>query len=167
MLARVTVAAGAAFLALALILALTSPGVTRAGVLAPAADDGVVRVRSAYAMDETVSRLKQDIAQKGIVFFLAVDQSRLAREAGIELSPSTLLIFGNPALGSHFITAKPEAGLDWPVRLLVSEDDSGQVWVIYNDFGWIARRHRIASRDAEFTMASKVIASITASVAAQ
>lgn len=129
-----------------------------------AADDGVVRVKSNYDMAETVDRLKKDIAEKGILFFDEIDQSKLASDAGIELAPSTLLLFGNPPLGTLFITADPDAGLDWPVRLLVYQDDKGQVWVAYTDFAWIARRHGITNRDKEFAMATEVIGSITSSV---
>lgn len=128
-------------------------------------DDGIVKVRSAYGVDETVSRLKADIEKKGIKFFLTVDQSALGADAGIKLNRSTLLIFGNPPLGVQFVTSNANAGLDWPVRLLVSQDDQGQVWAIYTDFGWIARRHGISDREAQFKMASDVIASITSSVA--
>ncbi len=128
------------------------------------AEDGVVRVKSGYTFDETIARLKADIAAKGITFFMAVDQAKLASDSKIKLRPSTLLIFGNPALGAQFLTANPVAGLDWPVRLLVHQDANGDVWTVYSDFRWIARRHRIADRDVAFTMASKVIASITASV---
>lgn len=131
----------------------------------PIKKDGIITLRSAYPLSETIERLKADIAAKGIVFFMAVDQSKLAGDAGIKLRPSTLLIFGNPALGSHFITAKPEAGLDWPVRLLVYEDANGNVSTAYTDFDWIARRHGITNREAQFEMASKVIESITSSVA--
>lgn len=122
--------------------------------------DGVVKVKSLYGFDETISRLKTDIAKKNIMFFTAIDQARLAAGAGIELRPSTLLIFGNPPLGIQFLTSNPNAGLDWPVRLLVMQDAEGQVWVLYTDFGWIARRHRINNRDAAFKMASQVITSI-------
>lgn len=150
----------------ACLLAAGAPGPARAAQ-PMLAGDGIITVRSAWPMDETVSRLKADIAAKGIVFFSAIDQARLAADAGIKLNPSTLLIFGNPPLGVQFITAKPAAGLDWPVRLLVYQDDKGTVWTAYTDFHWIARRHRIANRDAAFKMASEVIASITASVAAK
>jgi uncharacterized protein (DUF302 family) len=80
-------------------LAASSPAVMRAD------NDGVVRVRSAYPMGETIERLKKDIAEKGIKFFAEIDQSKLAAEAGIKLQPSVLLIFGNPPLGTQFITA--------------------------------------------------------------
>ena len=140
------------------------------GVLAaPAAaqEDGVIRVKSAYPMKETIHRIKADIAKKGITYFADIDQSKLAAAAGIKLRPSTLLVFGNPGLGSHFITAKAEAGLDWPVRLLVTQDESGQVWALYTDFKWIAARHGIRDRDQEFATATGVIASITSSITAQ
>lgn len=130
------------------------------------AGDGIVRVQSAYSFSETVRRLKDDIEKKGIMFFSAVDQAKLGAGAKITLKPSTLLIFGNPPLGIHFLTANPNAGLDWPVRLLVTQDERGQVWMTYTDFGWIAKRHRITNREAEFKMASEVIASITSAAAA-
>jgi len=131
-----------------------------------AAADGVVKVRSAYPMDVTIARIKADIAQKGIMFFTAVDQQQLAAGAGIALPPSTLLMFGNPALGSQFITAKGEAGLDWPVRLLVQQDADGNVWAIWTDFTYIAHRHGITTRDAQFAMANGVVASITSAIKA-
>ena len=130
-------------------------------------EDGVVKVKSAYGFDETITRIEADIAKKGIKFFLAVDQTQLGADAGIKLNPSTLLIFGNPPLGIQFLTSNPDSGLDWPVRLLVRQDDGGQVWAVYTDFGWIAKRHGITDREAQFKMASDVIASITSSVASK
>jgi uncharacterized protein (DUF302 family) len=127
--------------------------------------DGIVKVKSAHNFDETIELLKKDIASKGIMFFMAVDQAKLGANAGIKLLPSTLLIFGNPPLGIQFLTSNPNAGLDWPVRLLVTQDEKGQVWAIYTDFDWIKRHHGIENRDDAFKMASTVIASITSSVA--
>ena len=129
--------------------------------------DGVIRLRSAYGMDETIARIKQDIAHKGIMFFDEIKQSELAAKAGIKLNPSTLLVFGNPPLGILFLTSNPDSGLDWPVRLLVRQDENGAVWVAYTDFNWIARRHNITDRDAQFKMASMVIQSITDGVRAK
>ena len=126
--------------------------------------DGVVKVKSAYSMAETIARLQNDIVDKKIMIFTVVDQARLAAAAGIDLGPSTLLIFGNPPLGTQFLTSNPIAGLDWPVRLLVYEDRNHDVWLAYTDFEYIAQRHGIADRGAAFKMASNVIASIASSV---
>jgi uncharacterized protein (DUF302 family) len=132
-----------------------------------AGEDGLIKVKSAYGIDETVARLKSDIAAKGIMFFSAIDQSQLAAGAGIPLRPSTLLIFGNPPLGTQFMTSNPYSGLDWPVRLLVIQDEKGDVWAAYTDFAWIARRHGIHDREQQFGMASAVVDSITSSVRAR
>jgi len=140
---------------------------TSAVSLALAGDDGIVKVKSAYSMGHTIERLKKDIADKGIKFFDEIDQSKLAADAGIKLHPSVLLVFGNPPLGTQFITANANAGLDWPVRLLVFENDKGEVWTAYTDFDWIARRHGIKNRNDQFKMASSVITSITSSVKAK
>jgi uncharacterized protein (DUF302 family) len=129
-----------------------------------ASDDGIVRIRSAYSMPETIKRLKKDVADKGIMFFNEIDQSKLAADAGVTLRPSTLIVFGNPPLGTLFLTSNPSAGLDWPVRVLVYQDEKGDVWVNYTDFTWIAHRHGIMDRDDAFKKASEVITSITSTV---
>lgn len=133
-----------------------------------AGDDGVIRVKSAYPMAETIARLKGDVAAKGIRFFDEIDQAKLAADAGIKVLPSTLLVFGNPPLGTQFLNARQQAGLDWPVRLLVQQDERGEVWAVYTDFGWIARRHDITGEAAKpFLTATGVIASITSSILAK
>jgi uncharacterized protein (DUF302 family) len=135
-----------------------------AGQSAAALDNGVARMKSDYRMAETVDRNKKDIAAKGITFFAEIDQAKLAADNGIALRPSTLLIFGNPKLGSQFITSEPSSGIDWPVRLLVFEDKDGQVWTIHDDCAYIARRHGITNRDEAFGIVSEVIESITSAV---
>ena len=140
-------------------LALAAPDAVSA-----ANDDGIVRIKSAYSMAETIKRIKKDVADKGIMFFDEIDQSKLAADAGVTLRPSTLLVFGNPPLGTLFLTSNPSAGLDWPVRVLVYQDDKGDVWVNYTDFMWIAHRHGITNRDEAFNKASEVITSITSTV---
>jgi uncharacterized protein (DUF302 family) len=130
-------------------------------------NDGIIRVESAVSIDESAKRVKRAISEKGIQFFDEIDQSKLAADAGIRLRPSVLLVFGNPPLGTQFITANPNAGLDWPVRMLLTEDESGRVWAVYTDFGWIARRHGISNRDAQFKMASSVVQSITSILATE
>jgi uncharacterized protein (DUF302 family) len=151
---------------IAIVSAVLIAGLLLFSMNSPRADteDGIVRVKSAYPLAETVNRLKKDVADKGIMFFSEIDQSELAAKAGIKLLPSTLLVFGNPPLGIQFLTSNPDSGLDWPVRLLVHQDANGDVWAVYTDFDWIARRHQIKDRGDAFKMASMVIQSITSVV---
>ena len=113
-----------------LAFVLISPVAARA-----ADDDGIVRIKSAYSMPETIRRLKKDVADKGIMFFNEIDQSKLAADAGVTLRPSTLLVFGNPPLGTLFLTSNPAAGLD-------VLDRPDQTRAGHGDDGDCARRDR-------------------------
>src|SRR5262245_7195993 len=73
-----------------MLLRLISSAILLAGPLlfspiatAQGADDGIVKVKSAYDMPETLKRLKKDVADKGIVFFSEIDQAKLAADAGV------------------------------------------------------------------------------------
>lgn len=150
-----------ALAAAALVLTVGAPFVDAAHA---GAKDGIVTVKSRYSVAETVARIKRDVGKKGIQFFGVIDQAKLGNAAGNSVRPSRLVMFGNPALGTTFITANPTAGLDWPVRVLVYRDADGSVYAAYTDFDWIAHRHGITSRDKEFKMATEVIQSVTSSI---
>ena len=146
------------------VLISAALGVTSAGIAQAGKRDGVVTLKSRYSVNETVKRIKADVAGKGIMLFDDIDQARLGNAAGNKVRPSRLILFGNPALGTTFITANPSSGLDWPVRVLVYQAKDGSVNVAYNDFDWIARRHGISNRKNEFKMATEVIESVISTV---
>jgi uncharacterized protein (DUF302 family) len=149
------------------VSAMLMAGAFAASPISPAqagTSDGVVTLDSHYSVDETVRKIKANVAAKGIKLFDDIDQAALGNAAGNKVLPSRLILFGNPALGTTFITANPAAGLDWPVRVLVYQAKDGAVHVAYTDFGWIARRHGITNRVKEFNMATDVIQAVTAPV---
>lgn len=125
-----------------------------------AAADGIVRLKSANSFDDTIVRLKADVAAKGIRLFDQIDQAGLGAQADLKTGRSTLVIFGNPPLGVQFLQSNPYAGIDWPVRMLVTEDADGTIWVAWTDFDTIAKRYRIGDKAAQFKMAGEVAASI-------
>lgn len=156
----------------ALLLSAAPASARPAGDPAPialpvAAADGVVQLHSANGFDDTVARLKADVAAKGIRFFDAIDQTSLGDGAGLKIRRSTLVLFGNPPLGVQFLQSNPYAGLDWPVRMLVIEGMDGSVSVAWTDFGFIARRYRITDRAPQLKMASEVAASIATAATTQ
>ena len=135
--------------------------------VATAPADGVVKQRSDYAFDDTIVRLKGDIAAKGIRFFDEIDQTKLGEGAKLPINRSTLLLFGNPPLGVQFLQSNPVAALDWPVRMLVTQDDDGTVWISWTDFRFVASRYQLKDRDAQIAMASEVAASIASAARKQ
>ncbi len=137
---------------------VTPASAANSAATAPA--EGVIRQQSDYTFDETVTRLKADIASKGIRFFDEIDQQKLGAGANLPIGRSTLLLFGNPPLGVQFLQSNPLAGLDWPVRMLVSQDSNGTVWISWTDFRFVASRYQLTDRDAQIAMAGEVAASI-------
>ena len=135
--------------------------------IATAPAQGVVKQRSDYGFDQTVARLKADIASKGIRFFDEIDHMKLGAGANLHIGRSTLLLFGNPPLGVQFLQANPLAGLDWPVRMLVTEDTDGTVWISWTDFRFVANRYQLTDSDAQIAMASDVAASIASAARKQ
>jgi len=149
---------------------VVSPLVAPARAATPVASapaEGVIKQRSDYGFDDTIVRIKADIAAKGIHFFDAIDQSELGQGAKLAINRSTLLLFGNPPLGVQFLQSNPVAGLDWPVRMLVTQDDDGTVWVSWTDFRFVANRYQLKDRDAQIAMATEVAASIASAARKQ
>ena len=151
------------------VLLLAGPATVVTPILAPAHSavpvnsapaEGVIKQQSDYGFDETIARLKGDIATKGIRFFDEIDHQKLGASAKLPVNRSTLLLFGNPPLGVQFLQSNPVAGLDWPVRMLVTQDDDGTVWVSWTDFQFVAGRYQLRDRDDQIKMASEVAASI-------
>ena len=140
-----------------------TPIIVPANAAVPSASapaEGVVKQRSDFGFDETITRLKADIAAKNIRFFDEIDQQKLGESAKLPIGRSTLLLFGNPPLGVQFLQENPIAGLDWPVRMLITQDEDGSVYVSWTDFRFVAGRYQLKDRDAQIKMASEVAASI-------
>ena len=111
------------------------------------ADTDLVTLPSAHGVPETAERLKALLAQKGIVVFAHIDHAAEAREVGLPLRPTQVLIFGNPKAGTPLLQARQTIGLDLPLRALVWEDEEGKAWLTYRRVADLARQHRVTGRD--------------------
>jgi uncharacterized protein (DUF302 family) len=109
--------------------------------------DDAVTVPSAHAHGETVERFKAQLAKKGIRLFALIDHAAEAKQVGLALRPTQVLIFGNPKAGTPLMQSKQTIGLDLPLRVLVWEDEQGKAWLTYTRVAPLAQRHRIADRD--------------------
>ena len=100
---------------------------------AAAFPSSVVTLQSKYDFESTVFRLKAALAAHGVTLFADIDQSAAAAEAGTNLRPTRLLLFGNPKAGTPVMEANPHAALELPLRAVVWEDTESGVWVDYQD----------------------------------
>jgi uncharacterized protein (DUF302 family) len=103
---------------------------------------GIVTKLSPHPVADTVSKLTGMIGAKGIRLFAVIDQSAEARQAGLSLRETTLVIFGNPVAGTPVMAAAPLAALDLPLKVLVW-DDNGQTKVSYYSAEALAARHHL------------------------
>jgi uncharacterized protein (DUF302 family) len=106
--------------------------------------DGLITVKSPHSSKDTMDRLETVAKQKGMTIFARIDHSAGAAKVGMKLRSTELLIFGNPEGGTPFIECNQTVGIDLPVKALVWEDASGQVWLGYNDPEFLARRHGVS-----------------------
>jgi uncharacterized protein (DUF302 family) len=108
------------------------------------ANSGVIKLGSRYAYPDTLARLRTEIERRKLTLFIEIDQQKAAQRAGLELRPTTLLVVGSPAAGTRVMQASPEAAIDLPLKILVWEDETAQVWVAVNDGAYLQRRHGLA-----------------------
>jgi uncharacterized protein (DUF302 family) len=104
---------------------------------------GVTTKSSPRSVDDTLQRLQEILTSKGVKIFDVIDQSGEARDVGLSLRPTTLVIFGNPRAGTPIMNAAPLAALDLPLKLLIWSDESGTK-VSYYSPSEIATRHHLS-----------------------
>ena len=93
-------------------------------------DDTLVTKLSPRSVEDTVARLSEIAASKGLKVFAVIDHSGEARTAGLDMRDTKVVIFGSPAAGTPVMQAVPQAALDLPLKVLVW-DDSGQTTLTY------------------------------------
>lgn len=104
-------------------------------------DHGIARRASRYSVDETVSRIEAMLREKGIKLFVVVDHAGDAERAGLTMPPTKLVIFGNAKAGTPLMLDTPSVALDLPLKILVSQDSDGSVWISYNTPAYLQQRH--------------------------
>ena len=108
-------------------------------------EGGIIRIPSNHSVDETVNRLENILRSKEITLFALIDHSGEAAKVGMKMPPTKLLIFGNPRGGTPLMLAAPSTALDLPLKILVSEDAEGKVWLSYNSPKYLKERHGLPS----------------------
>ena len=109
--------------------------------------DGLIMVPSEYDVDETTERLQTALTDAGLTVITTLDHDANAASVDLELAPTHLIIFGNPALGTQLMVENQAIGLDLPQKFLIYEDAEGTVYVAYNDPDYLRRRYGIETTD--------------------
>ncbi len=109
-----------------------------------AAETDVVTKLSRESVAATVARLTSMITAKGMRLFAVIDQAAQARQAGLTLRETVLVIFGSPQAGTPVMAASPLAALDLPLKVLIWADE-GQTKVSYYAPAALAASHHLTA----------------------
>ncbi len=104
-------------------------------------DTGVVTKHSPRSVADTVARLLDLLASKGVKVFVVIDQRAEALAVGLDLRETTLVVFGNPAAGTGVMEVAPLAALDLPLKVLVWSGGNGVTQVSYTDPSVLGSRY--------------------------
>ena len=106
---------------------------------------GIIDKLSNHSVDQTVEKIKNLLQAKGVTLFALVDHSGEATKVGMKMPNTKLLIFGNPKGGTPLMLAAPSIALDLPLKILVTEDETGKVLLSYNSPAYLRERHGLSA----------------------
>ena len=111
--------------------------------------EGLITVRSSFGYGETLARLEAAVRANGLRIVAGVDHAIATFEAGLSLDATTVLMVGDGRRQAALMKALRLMALELPFKVLIWQDATGQTWLSYTDFRWLAARYG-ARRDDVF-----------------
>jgi uncharacterized protein (DUF302 family) len=128
-------------------------------------NDDLVRVRSSRDFTVTVGALDSAVNAANLRLFARLDHAAAARGVNLELRPTTVFIFGNPAVGTRLMQCEQKIAIDLPLRILVWEDSARAVWIGYEPPARLAERHRVQGCREVIDRITTALSTLTAAAA--
>ena len=117
---------------------------------------GLVTIETDRGFDQTVAEIEQRIEESPLTHISTFDHTANAESVNLELPPTTVLLFGNPQIGTQLMDEGRTIGIDLPQKILVWEE-SDTVCISYNDSQYLATRHGIENKDDLFQQSSMAV----------
>ncbi len=93
----------------------------------------LIRIPSRFGPQETMDRLEAEIRALALTVFARIDHAAGAADAGMELMPTAVIIFGNARAGTPLMQLDQVIGLDLPLKALVWRDSADVTWIAYGN----------------------------------
>jgi uncharacterized protein (DUF302 family) len=132
-----------------------------------AASNGTVTIKSPHNVQVTADNLERVLAEKGMTVFARINHAKGAASVDMKLAPTEQIIFGNPKIGTPLMHCERTVAIDLPQKTLIWEDDSGQVWITYNDPEYIKARHEVQGCDEVFERVKSALQSFAEAAASE
>ena len=129
-------------------------------------DDGIVEIESERGFADTLEALLATLDDRGFRIPLTIDYAERASDRRRRrLPPTTLVVFGNPNVGTPLMQSQREIALDLPQKMLVRRDRRGRVLLTYNDPRFLARKHDLRDQDARIANIANALRNIAETAA--
>ena len=100
------------------LLAAAQPIISCTDMIKPYAD-----FESPLTFEETVAALQRTLNSKGITIFATIEHHKAAEAVGESMPPATVLIVGNPKVGTALMQENPRFAIELPLKILIYEEN--------------------------------------------
>ena len=107
---------------------------------------------SPLAFEETVVALQKELNSRGITIFATIDHKKAAEAVGENMQPATVLIVGNPKVGTALMQENLRLAIELPLKILIYKEDK-TVKIRYKKIAAIAKKYDIKQN---FATAEKI-----------
>ena len=128
-------------------LAAAQPIISCTDMIKPYAD-----FESPLAFEETVAALQKTLNSKGITIFATIEHHKAAEAVGENMQPATVLIVGNPKVGTALMQENPRLAIELPLKILIYKEEK-IVRIRYEKISAIAEKYHIKQN---FATAEKI-----------
>ena len=133
------------------LLAAAQPKISSKEVIKPYED-----FQSPLAFEETVAALQKTLNSKGITVFATIEHHKAAKAVGESMSPATVLIVGNPKVGTALMQENLLLAIELPLKILIYEEGK-TINIRYEKVAAIAEKYHIKQN---FSTAEKIDAAM-------
>ena len=105
-------------------------------------DSQFFTAKSEYDFKQTVGRLKKNFKANNIAIFAEIDHAKAAKKSQENLLPATVLVVGNPKVGTRLMQENPKTAIELPLKVLVYEEN-GVVWVRYKFVSLLVSEYKL------------------------
>ena len=118
-------------------LAAAQPIISSIDVIKPYED-----FQSLLSFEETVAAIQKTLNSKGITIFATIDHQAAAKAVGETMQPATVLIVGNPKVGTALMQENLLLAIELPLKILVYQEGK-TVNIHYEKIAAIAEKYHI------------------------
>ena len=104
-------------------------------------------VTSQNSQEASVAKLKKIIKEEQLTLFETIDHKANATAVNMDLKPETVVVFGNPKMGTVLMNCNPSMGLELPLRILVSTNYEGITTFTYTNPEYWSLKHNIKDKN--------------------